>query len=111
ERYVAGFKNSYTDFWQQFGAREVDQQAYCLDIPLHLAPLNEVKHKNRAVARRRNWTQIIHETRETMIAHSTSRMPAPISEVVAPEYPEAEEADDVQRLASWVGAFSMLGLG
>lgn len=112
ERYIGGFKNSYTDFWNQFGAREVDHQAYRLDIPLPLAPLSEVKHKNRAVSRRRHWTHIIHETRETMIAHSTSRMPAPISEIIAPnELPDAEEVDDAQRLASWVSAFSMLAIG
>jgi hypothetical protein len=111
ERYIAGFKNSYTDFWQQFGAQEVDHQAYRLDIPLPLAPLNEVKHRNRAVARRRNWTQIIHATREAMLAHSTSQMPAPIAEIVAPpEYVDGDETDDVQRLASLVGAFSMLAL-
>jgi uncharacterized protein len=112
ERYIAGFKNSYTDFWQQFGAEEVDHQAYRLEIPLRLAPLNEVKHKNRAVARRRNWTQIIHDTRETMIAHSTSQMPAPISEIVTPpEYLDHHQTDDVQRLAGLVGTFSMFALG
>jgi hypothetical protein len=32
KRYIAGFQNSYSDFWQV--RRAVDHQAYRLDIPL-----------------------------------------------------------------------------
>jgi uncharacterized protein VirK/YbjX len=86
ERYLSGFKNSYTDFWLQFGASAVDHQVYRLDVPLRLAPLSQVKHKKRAVSRRSNWTQIIRESRRAMINHSICKTPAPISEMIIPAW-------------------------
>lgn len=115
ERYLSGFKHSYTDFWRQFGAREVDHQVYRLDALLRVAPLSEVKHKRRAVSRRSNWAQIIRESRRTMIVHSTCETPAPISDMIIPAALTAAihdlVVDDAQRLESLVDVFSaMLGL-
>jgi uncharacterized protein VirK/YbjX len=67
DRYANGFKNSYSNFWLQFGAEENDHQSYRLAVPLPLAPLGEVKHRARAVGRRRNWAQVIHATRQAML--------------------------------------------
>jgi uncharacterized protein VirK/YbjX len=66
ECYTENFKNSYSNFWLKFRAEEVDHQAYRIAIPLPLAPLPLLTHKARAVSRRTNWTQIIHDTRHAM---------------------------------------------
>jgi len=70
DRYADGFKNSYSNFWLKFGAEESDHQSYRLVIPLPLAPMSELTHRARAFARRRNWAQIIHDTRHAMLEHS-----------------------------------------
>jgi len=66
DRYADGFKNSYSGFWLKFGAEEIDHQSYRLAIPLELAPVSEVKHRARAIARRVHWARVIHDTRRAM---------------------------------------------
>ena len=59
ERYREGFKNSYSAFWEAFGAREIEGRgAFTLPIPPGLNPLTDVTHKGRAALRRRNWSEI-----------------------------------------------------
>jgi uncharacterized protein VirK/YbjX len=79
ERYAEGFRNSYSALWKAFGAQEIgDRHAYTMSIPLKLNPLSRVKHKARAVARRKNWQEIAISTRQAMLEHRTSGDPPPI---------------------------------
>ncbi|MBI3768258.1 MAG: DUF535 family protein [Deltaproteobacteria bacterium] len=86
-RYADSFRNSYSAFWRVFGAEEIDQQAYQMSIPLQLNPLADVKHRARAVARRRNWLEIIRSTRRAMLEDRTSHTPAAIEEVSSAFFP------------------------
>jgi uncharacterized protein len=79
EQYAEGFRNSYSALWEAFGAQEVDNRhAYTMSIPPKLNPLSNVKHKNRAVARRRNWMEVALNTRQAMLENRTSRAPPSI---------------------------------
>jgi uncharacterized protein VirK/YbjX len=79
ERYEEGFRNSYSALWEAFGAREIDHRhAYMMSIPLKLNPLSSVKHKGRAIGRRRNWLEIAHSARQAMLDDRTSSIPPPI---------------------------------
>jgi uncharacterized protein len=79
ERYAEGFRNSYSALWEAFGAEELDHlHAYTMSLPLKLNPLSCVKHKGRAIARRRNWLEIALSARRAMLADRTSRVPVPI---------------------------------
>jgi uncharacterized protein VirK/YbjX len=79
ERYAEGFRNSYSAFWEAFGAEEIGGlRAYRMDIPLRLSPLADVKHKNRAAARRRNWLDVALSARRAMLEDRTSGAPPPI---------------------------------
>ena len=49
-----------------------------MSIPLKLNPLSVVKHKGRAVGRRRNWLEIALCARQAMLEDRTSRAPPPI---------------------------------
>jgi hypothetical protein len=74
ERYAEGFRNSYSAVWEAFGAQVIDdRRAYTMPIPPMLAPLSDVKHRNRAVARRRNWLEVALSTRRAMLENRTSR--------------------------------------
>jgi len=74
ERYAESFRNSYSALWQRLGAQEIGaRHAYSMRIPMPLTPLSDVKHKSRAIARRRNWLEIAQCTRQTMLEHSVSR--------------------------------------
>jgi uncharacterized protein len=75
ERYADGFRNSYDNFWSKFAAEEVDPQAYRLATPFALAPLEGVKHRARAAARRRYWQSIAQDSRHVMLLHSTGQVP------------------------------------
>lgn len=76
ERYAEGFRNSYSALWEAFGAQEIDDRhVYTMSIPPKLKPLSIVKHKHRAVARRRNWLEITLNTRQAMLEDRTSRVP------------------------------------
>jgi len=68
DRYADGFAASYSDFWLKFRAEEIDHQSYRVVIPLPLAPLSDVKHRARAVARRLNWEQVTLHARQAMLA-------------------------------------------
>ena len=79
ERYAEGFRNSYSELWEAFGAQELDQlHAYTMSLPLKLNPLSCVKHKGRAIARRRNWLEVALSARRAMLEDRTSSDPAPI---------------------------------
>jgi uncharacterized protein VirK/YbjX len=79
ERYAEGFRNSYSALWEAFGAQEIDHlHAYRMSLPLKLNPLSGMKHKGRAIARRRNWLEIALSARQAMLEDRTSRAPPPI---------------------------------
>jgi len=79
ERYAEGFRNSYSALWEAFGAQEIDERhAYTMSLPLKLNPLSAVKHKGRAIARRRNWLEIALSARQAMLEDRTSSAPPPI---------------------------------
>jgi len=78
-RYAEGFKNSYSGLWEAFGAQEiVGGPAYVMSIPPKLSPLSSVKHRNRALARRRNWLEITLSARQVMLQDRTNWAPPPI---------------------------------
>jgi uncharacterized protein VirK/YbjX len=93
ERYAGGFRNSYSALWEAFGAQEIDHQcAYWMSIPPKLTPVSIVKHKNRAVTRRKNWQEIAISTRRVMLEGRTSWAPPPIDgEALAPFQPGQRE--------------------
>jgi uncharacterized protein VirK/YbjX len=79
ERYAESFKNSYSALWEAFGAQEIDHRhAYTMSLPLKLNPLSDVKHKSRAIARRRNWLEIALSARQAMLEDRTSSAPPAI---------------------------------
>ena len=79
ERYAKGFRNSYSALWEAFGAQELEHRhAYIMSIPLNLNPLSGMKHRARAIARRRNWLEIALSTRQILLEDRTSRDPPPI---------------------------------
>jgi len=81
ERYAKGFRNSYSALWEAFGAQEIDDRhAYTMSIPPKLNPLSNVRHKNRAIARRKNWLEIALSARQAMLEDRTSSAPPPIDE-------------------------------
>jgi uncharacterized protein VirK/YbjX len=86
-RYADSFRNSYSAFWKVFGAEEIDRHAYEMSIPLQLSALSDVKHRARAVARRRNWLEIIRSTRRAMLEDRTSLTPPAIEEVSSAFFP------------------------
>ena len=79
ERYAEGFRNSYSALWTAFGADEMpDRPAFRMSVPPRLASFLLVKHKNRALARRRNWLDIALSARQVMLQDRMSEAPAPI---------------------------------
>ena len=79
ERCAESFKNSYSSLWEAFGAQEIsDRHAFTMSLPLKLNPLSGVKHKSRAIARRRNWLEIALSSRQAMLENRTSTTPPPI---------------------------------
>jgi uncharacterized protein VirK/YbjX len=85
ERYAEGFRNSYSRLWKAFGAQEImEGSSYVMSIPPKLSPLSSVEHKNRALARRRNWLEIALSARQVMLQDRTKSAPPPIdAEVLA----------------------------
>jgi uncharacterized protein VirK/YbjX len=59
-KYDSSFRNSYDEFWEKFSARRVAPEAYRLALPLELRDLSELKskHRSRAEARRRAWSEV-----------------------------------------------------
>lgn len=79
ERYAEGFRNSYSALWEAFGAEEVvDRSAFKMSVPPELGSFSIVKHKNRALARRRNWLEIALSARQAMLQDRTCWAPPPI---------------------------------
>jgi uncharacterized protein len=79
ERYAEGFRNSYSALWEAFGAQELEHlHAYTMSLPLKLNPLLRVKHKGRAIARRRNWLEIALSARQTLLKDRAACAPPPI---------------------------------
>jgi hypothetical protein len=80
-QYDLGFRNSYCNFWHQFGARPIDAQACMLDVPLSLPPLASVvpKHRARAAKRRQHWAAITQQVEATVRAHRLQTAPATVS--------------------------------
>jgi hypothetical protein len=76
DKYDAGFRNSYCNFWSQFGARPIDHQAYVLDVPLTPPSLGSVasKHRARAIERRNQWSRITQQVEAAMRAHRTNSL-------------------------------------
>jgi uncharacterized protein VirK/YbjX len=73
--HAESFRNSYCNFWSQFGARSIDHQAYLLDVPLSVRPLSSVlsKHRARAIERRKLWGAITQRTEAAMRSHQVER--------------------------------------
>jgi hypothetical protein len=87
EQYADSFSNSYSALWKRLGAEEIGgQHAYSMSIPLPLAPLSAVRHRSRAIARRRNWLEITLSARRKMLEYRRSREPAP-AEMEAEDLP------------------------
>jgi uncharacterized protein VirK/YbjX len=102
ERYAQGFRNSYSALWEAFGAQEIDHRhAYTMSLPLKLNPLSGVKHKGRAIARRRNWLEIALSARRAMLEDRTSSAPPPIkgeADALLPYLADAQAERDVASL-------------
>jgi uncharacterized protein VirK/YbjX len=73
ETYDAGFRNSYTAFWETFDATEIDRNVYMLDLPLKLRPLQSVNpvHRRRARERRRHWDDVMQSARSRTLIYLT----------------------------------------
>lgn len=71
QQYEVAFRNSYCNFWKQFGARDVDCQGYMLDVPLKPPALETVtsKHRSRALERRNLWATITQQAEAAIRAH------------------------------------------
>lgn len=79
-RYAESFRNSYSAFWEVFGAEEIAaRHAFKMSVPLDLTPITNVKHKNRAVARRQNWQQIMTDARQVILEDRLTLFPLPIA--------------------------------
>jgi uncharacterized protein VirK/YbjX len=92
EQYAEGFRNSYSALWEAFGAQQIDDgHAYTMSIPPKLIPLSIVKHRNRAVARRKHWLEIVQSARQAMLEDRTSWAPRPIDEEALAFLPPARQ--------------------
>ena len=79
DQYAEGFKNSYSRLWESFGAEELEHRhAYLMSIPPRFNPLAGMKHRSRAIARRRNWLEVALSARAAMLADRLSVAPPPI---------------------------------
>jgi hypothetical protein len=78
-RFAQSFRNSYSFFWQAFGAKEIDaRNAYVMAVPPDLNPIETVKHKSRAVERRKNWLEIMVNARHAIVENRVTHFPVPI---------------------------------
>jgi uncharacterized protein len=61
-------RTSYDEFWQVFGATELDEKAYRISVPVDHGDLAEVatKHRRRAKLRRQHWSEVTESARDTM---------------------------------------------
>jgi uncharacterized protein VirK/YbjX len=78
-RFAQSFRNSYTAFWEVFGAKEIcAHSAYIMAVPLELNPIASVKHRSRASSRRQNWLEIMVNARQAILEHRVTGCPEPI---------------------------------
>jgi len=63
-QFSTGFKNSYCDFWLQFGGVPLGRRGSAMPVPPDMMPIASLKAKHRARARSRRmfWAQIADET-------------------------------------------------
>ena len=73
KQYAKSFRRSYCDLWKSFGALDIGNNAYLINLPLVLAPLDQVssKHRKRAVMRRQQWA-IITESAAASLTRTMS---------------------------------------
>jgi uncharacterized protein VirK/YbjX len=84
-QYAEGFRNSYSELWKAFGGESIaGARAYRMSLPLRLAPLPDVTHRNRAIARRTNWLHVALSARQALLAECAHDAPRPL-----PGEPEA----------------------
>jgi uncharacterized protein VirK/YbjX len=101
ERCAESFKNSYSALWEAFGAQRIDHRhAYMMSLPLKLNPLSGLKHKGRAIARRRNWVEIALSARQAMLVDRTSSAPPPIEGEACELLPYLADAEAETQVAN-----------
>ena len=101
ERCAESFKNSYSALWEAFGAQRIDHRhAYMMSLPLKLNPLSGLKHKGRAIARRRNWVEIALSARQAMLVDRTSSAPPPIEGEACELLPYLADAEAQTQVAN-----------
>ncbi len=78
DEFAGGFRRSYCEFWESFGATALDRQAQLLPLPMALTPLSEVKakHRKRALDRRRWRSAITQGAKDTILLYRTAPVPA-----------------------------------
>lgn len=89
-KFTSGFRNSYCDFWLQFGGIALGQRGSAMPVPTEVAPIASLKSKHRARARTRRmyWAQICDETVDVLSRHRPKQVvprrsaPVPAEEVV-----------------------------
>ncbi len=92
KQFADSFRNSYSEFWQIFGAREIaDRHAFVMTLPVELNPISAVKHKSRAISRRQNWLDIMVHTRQVILENRITRSPHPIDVDTSAFLPSAAE--------------------
>lgn len=76
--HAEALRTSYDEFWEIFGATELDEKAYRIPVPLHLGELTEVasKHRRRAKLRRQHWSEVTESARATIRGHLAAPEPA-----------------------------------
>jgi uncharacterized protein VirK/YbjX len=60
ERDADALRRTYDEFWQVFGAQDLDPKSYRIPVPFELTELNEVgaTHRRRARIRRSHWAEV-----------------------------------------------------
>jgi uncharacterized protein len=70
-QYTNSFRKSYNDLWQSFGAQDAGNEAYVMNMPMALLPLDQIpsKHRKRATVRRKQWAAIANSTVASINPH------------------------------------------
>ena len=86
-KFTSGFKNSYCDFWLQFGGVALGRRGSAMPVPTDVAPIASLKAKHRARARSRRmfWAQICNETVGVLSRYRTKQGAARAIETVLVE--------------------------
>lgn len=77
-QYANSFRNSYNDLWESFGGQDAGNEAYLMNVPMTLLPLDQIpsKHRNRAMLRRKQWATITKSVVASISPHIVM-LPAP----------------------------------